>query len=221
MASVLKAFQSSIGTKILMSLTGLAMVGFLLGHLTGNLLIFLGPDAINEYTEKLHSLPAVVWGTRIFMLGCIVVHIFTAKKLTMLNMKASATKYAVQASRKASMASKNMMPTGAIIFIYISYHLAHYTFRATNPEFSKLTEHDTYSMVMLGFQTPWIASFYIFAMVVLGFHLNHGFRSAFQTLGVSHPKNVKTLERSGALLSIVISLGFLSIPLSVMFGLLK
>jgi len=221
MARVTKALNSSIGSKVLMSLTGLAMVGFLFGHLTGNLLVFLGPDAINDYTENLHSLPALVWGTRFIMLGAILVHIMTAKKLTALNRQASPEKYAVAHSVTATKASRTMAPSGIFIFIYIAYHLAHYTFKVTNPEFSKLGHFDTYSMMMLGFQTWWISAFYIAAIVSLGFHLSHGFKSAFQTLGLNHHKYQKLINLSGPAVSVIISGGFISIPLAIMLGVIK
>ncbi|MEZ4744143.1 MAG: succinate dehydrogenase cytochrome b subunit [Bdellovibrionota bacterium] len=221
MAWIAKAARSSVGSKVLMSISGLAMVGFLFGHLAGNLLMFGGPEAINTYAESLHSMPLVVWATRLILLVMIVVHIKTAKRLTVINRQAKPQKYAVQHAIKTTLPAKTMFPTGLFLFVYIAYHLAHYTFKITNPEFDKLDHHDVYSMVLLGFQNSWISLFYIVAMLCLGMHLVHGFRSAFQTLGVNHPKYQKIVTLSGPIVAVVVAGGFISIPISIMAGLIR
>ena len=221
MATLSNTLRSSIGSKIVMAITGLFMIGFLFGHLSGNLLIFLGPAAINNYTEGLHNLPLVVWGTRIVMLTSVVLHVLTAIRLTKLNRAANPNKYAVQHSVAASLPARTMFPTGAILFAYIIYHLAHYTLRATNPEYQLLPANDTYHMVLMGFQSNLIAGIYIAAMIALGFHLNHGMRSALQTMGISHPKYNFAIKTLPPVLCGLLALGFISIPVAVILGIIK
>jgi succinate dehydrogenase / fumarate reductase cytochrome b subunit len=204
-----------------MALTGLMMIGFLFGHLSGNLLVFLGPDAINNYTQGLKNLPLVVWGTRAGMLVAVILHIVTAARLTRMNRAANPNRYAVSHSVAATLPSRTMFPTGAILLGYIVYHLAHYTLRLTNPEYQLLPETDTYHMVVMGFQSPFIATIYILAMIALGFHLNHGMRSALQTLGVSHRKYNFAIKTVPPVLCGLLALGFISIPVAVILGIIK
>lgn len=221
MASISNALRSSIGSKVVMALTGLVMIGFLFGHLFGNLLVFLGPEAINGYTEGLHKLPLLVWGTRVVLLVSVILHVVTAVRLTKLNAVAKPIKYAVQHSVAATLPSRTMFPTGAVVLAYIIYHLAHYTGRLINPEYKLLPANDTYSMVLMGFQNPVISLIYIVAMVALGFHLNHGMRSSLQTLGINHPKYNSWIRVMPPVLCGLLTAGFISIPVAVFCGLIK
>jgi succinate dehydrogenase / fumarate reductase cytochrome b subunit len=221
MGSLGDTLRSSIGAKVIMALTGLIMIGFLFGHLGGNLLIFLGPEAINGYTEGLHKMPLVVWGTRIVLAVSVIFHINTAVRLTRANQAAKPTKYAVAHHVAATLPSRTMFPTGLVLLLYIAYHLAHYTFRVTNPEFRLLPANDTYSMVVMAFQNSIVAGAYVVAMIALGFHLNHGGQSAFQTLGINHKKYNFLIKRAFPMLCGLLAIGFISIPVAVTLGIIK
>jgi succinate dehydrogenase / fumarate reductase cytochrome b subunit len=215
-----RTFDSSIGGKFLVALTGLAMVGFLVAHLAGNLLVFAGPDALNSYAKNLRDLGGLLWVARVGLLLTATTHIFLAIKLNLKSRQARPVPYALKNYRKASPSSRSMLPTGLALLGYIMYHLADYTWRLTNPGYASISEHDVYQMVILGFRNPINASIYILSMVVLGIHLNHGISSLFQTLGWNHPKYNALLRNLGPTLGTLLSVGFISIPVSVFLGLI-
>lgn len=219
---VSKALQSPVMAKILMALTGLMLIGFLVGHLTGNMLIFAGPDALNTYAEGLRKFPALLWVARIGIIAAAIIHVMLAKRLTKENMAASNSKYAVKTSVKASLASRTMFQTGIVIFLFILYHLAHYTLHWTHPEYAAMAaNYDAYGMVVAGFSSLPISLFYILCVLVLSFHLSHGISSSFQSLGINHSKYNGLIKTAGPIIAWFLGLGFISIPLSVMFGIIQ
>ena len=220
MGWVSRTFTSSIGSKFLMSVTGLALVGFLVAHLAGNLLVFAGADAMNAYAKGLHDLGALLWIARIGLIAATVVHIITAIQLASRNKVANPTPYAVKKPMGSSYASRTMTLSGPIILLYIIYHLAHFTFGAVNvPEGTGYPL--VYEMVVGSFQIWWISLIYIVANVLICIHLNHGLQSAFQTLGINHPHFTPLIKKAGAGLSLLLAIGFVSIPLSILVGLVK
>lgn len=222
MSWVVRYINSSIGLKTLMALSGLALVGFLVGHLSGNLLVFIGPEAINAYAKGLRDYLAVLWILRLGLIGSAVLHIYCGIKLTQLNRAAKPIKYTApsgyNSTVQASRASKSMILTGLVILSFLLYHLAHLTFRWTHPEFAQLGHYEVYSMLMMSFQSPILVAFYCISVILLMMHLNHGIRSLFQTLGINHNRYNKLLDLFGPGLSTLLALGFLSIPLAIMFG---
>jgi len=213
--------DSSIGGKLIVAVTGLAMVGFVVAHLSGNLLVFGGPQAVNSYAEGLRKLGGLLWVARIGLLVMAALHIVFAIKLNLANRAARPQAYAVKTYRRASFASRSMLLTGLALLGYILFHLAHFTFRATSPELAALGEYDVYQMIVLSFQQPLIAGLYIVSMFLLGLHLSHGVSSLFQTLGFNHPKYRNLVGSIGPFLGVLLALGFSSIPAAVLFGLLK
>jgi len=225
--SLTRFYQSSIGKKILVAVTGLAMIGFLVGHLLGNLLIFSGPDAINGYAKKLHDLGPLLYLIRGGLLVIVVLHIVTTIQLVRLNRAARPQKYAVDTVRQASKSSRIMIWSGLTIFAFIIYHLAHYTWALGNqyrdPSVLRYWVapgvHNVYNMVVDGFRVWYVSAFYILALLLLTSHLSHGFASVFQTLGLATPRTRRPIAVAGNVFSWAWFLGNLSIPLAILFGL--
>ncbi len=213
---------SSIGKKFLMALTGVMVFGFVLGHLAGNLLIFSGPDALNTYAEKLQSLGPVLWFLRGGLLIAFVAHIVLGIQLRALNSAARPIDYGKKKTIQASLASRYMWVSGLIVLVFIFYHLGHYTFKVTHPEFQFLQDSqgrlDVYTMVVLGFQQWYLVGFYLLGVGLLSWHLSHGLASMFQSLGLMQARWRKPLDLIATLFGIVVFIGYASIPLSVILG---
>jgi len=222
MNGYLRGFTTTVGTKFLVGLTGTLLVLFVIGHLLGNLQIYLGPDAINNYAEFLKSKPGPLWAVRFGLLAILVVHITGIAKLTLANRAARPRAYAVQHPVQSTLFSRTMVMSGVILLAFIAYHLAHFTIGLAHPEYFHLVDsegrHDVFSMMVLGFQNPLIAGAYILAMGLLGMHLAHGILSVFQTMGWNRPRLKPMLEAGGRLLALLIVLGNISIPLVCLLG---
>ncbi len=226
-----------------MALTGLILVLFVLGHMLGNLQIFLGADAINAYAHKLHSLPAIaLWGVRLFLLLCIGIHIWMAVVLTLENRKARPEDYRQKAVVQATYASRTMRMSGIILLAFILFHIAHFTARnVPGKEYNEiiadvpLVKHNevvlhngvpemTFNvndMMIAGFQVWWVTLFYLVAMALLCIHLSHGVSSMFQTMGLRNKLWRKRLDRTAVIYGWFIFIGFVSIPLAAITGVLK
>jgi succinate dehydrogenase / fumarate reductase cytochrome b subunit len=207
-----------------MAITGLLMVLFVIGHLLGNLTIFAGPNGINSYAFHLHELAPVVWGTRIVMGAAVLLHLFLSIQITLENSAAKPDRYAVQNSLRATFASKNMIWTGAIIGVFIVYHLLHFTFRVT-PNLALgldyMNRFDVYTMVVKALAGAFTGLVYLVAMVSLFFHLSHGIQSVFQTLGLSNGFLLPRWGLVGKVLSVIFLVGFGSIPAVILVGILS
>ena len=219
-------WKSSIGKKLVVAVTGLAMVLFLAGHLSGNMLIYVGREAFNEYAEFLHSAGhgMLVWVARIGLLVVVTLHVWGTILLTRENKKARAQEYEYQATIQASKSSRLMIWSGLTILAFIVFHILHFTVRV-NSDLSRIGETDPYGMVIAGFQAGFLNAivvlFYIIAMTCLCSHLAHGVASIFQTLGV-RSKKAQSLIYKGALgYTILIYVGFVSIPIAVFLGIVK
>lgn len=216
-----RLFKSPVGAKTLMAITGLMLTGFVLAHLSGNLLIFAGKDVFNAYAKGLHSLGALLWVARIGLLGAFGLHLYLAVKLTRENKAARPVGYAHEATIQATLASRYMIHTGLLMFAFIVYHLAHYTFRVVNPEFASLEQGDVYGMVVAGFSSPLVSGFYILSMVALAAHLRHGVSSLFQSLGLYHGNLNPITSKLGPIVALIVLVGFSSIPLAVLTGMVQ
>ncbi|MFA6234844.1 MAG: succinate dehydrogenase cytochrome b subunit [Bacteroidota bacterium] len=222
MSALVRFFQSTILSKVVMAGTGLLLVLFILGHMAGNLQMHLGQEKMNVYAQTLQHLGGALWVIRAVLLLFLVLHIITSIRLKALNLSARPQAYAFKNTVKATLASRTMIWTGVMIALFLTYHLLHFTVKATNPQygglFDSLGRHDVYSMVIFGYQNILISIVYIAAMCLLGFHLIHAIESMFQTLGVNHPKYNSFIHGFSVTLSLVIVIGFISIPLGVIFG---
>ncbi len=211
--------KSSIGRKLIVALTGLALVLFLAGHLSGNLLIFAGRDAFNEYAHFLHTFlhGMGVWIARIGLLACFALHLVFTVLLTKEN-KAARTAYAREATVQAPKSSLIMIWSGLTILAFVVYHILHFTVRIDS-ELAELGKSDPWGMVILGFQDSIVVLFYIIAMTLLCSHLSHGVASIFQTLGLRTKKTASAIKFVSQAYAIIIYVGFLSIPIAIkLFG---
>jgi len=216
--------RTTIGTKLAIATTGLILLVFVIGHLLGDLQIFLGPDRINEYAESLRKLGPLLWIARAVLVFTLFVHIGLALRLRQLNAAARPVPYVIQHTEQASIASLSMVWSGLAIFFFVLYHLSHFTFGWTHPEHFALirdNRHDVYNMVVRGFQQPTVSVLYILAMLCLGLHLVHAVPSLFQTLGLNTPGWARRIQIGGISLAVLIVLGNCSIPLAILMGLVK
>ncbi len=209
--------DSSIGRKAIMAVTGLLLYGFVVGHMIGNLQIYLGPEAINHYgvflREFLHG--AGIWIARGGLLVAVALHIWAATTLTLSNWAARPVGYRQWQPRESTYASRTMVWSGPILAVFVLYHLAHLTWGNANPDF---IEGDVFHNVVVGFANPYASAFYILAMLALGLHMYHGFWSMLHTLGLSHPRWDRVRRGFSLALAGVVVLGNISIPLAVLSG---
>ena len=213
-----------------MAITGLALVGFVIAHLLGNLQIFLGPEALNRYGHFLQTTPELVWPLRIALFAMVLLHIAAAIALTKENRAARPVAYADYEVVAASYASRTMFMSGLIIFVFIIYHLLHFTIQVpqinlTGQDFRLLedskTRHDIYRMMVTGYRNPVISGFYVLGIALLSLHLSHGISSLFQSLGLSNRFYGRFLDKLALVLAIAIFLGYVSIPAAVLMGVVK
>ena len=208
-----------------MAVTGLVLLGFVIAHMLGNLQIFLGQEWLNGYAKHLQDLPFLLWPARFFLLGTLMIHMVLALQLAIENKKARPVPYVFKDTVQASYASRTMVISGVLIFLFIVYHLLHFTFGKTNPAFFHLVDakgrHDVYSMVILSYQNYFVSGVYILAMFVLYLHLSHGAPSFLQSLGLTNEKTLQKIERLGNSLAWIIFVGNSSIPIAILLRLVK
>ena len=225
-------FKSSLGRKYAMGVTGLLLVGFVLGHLAGNLLIFQGPEALNGYAEFLHEAGhgMAVWIARTGLLAIFVAHLILAFQLRRENNRARQVGYDQESALVSNWASRHMFLTGLVILVFVIYHISHFTLGVTDTSSEwrvrlegKNRPHyvDVYAMVTKGFQDPMGSLFYCFCQILLGLHLWHGASSWFQSLGIHRSAWRRFTSWVGPILALVVIVGNCSIPVSVMCGLGK
>ena len=217
--------SSSIGRKWIVALTGLGLFGFVVGHMIGNLQVFIGPEPLNRYGHFLQGLGELLWVVRLGLLGMVVAHIVFTIKLRLENRAARGTPYAVTTRRAATFPARMMTLSGLMVLCFIVFHLLHFTAQKIDPSFLALHDekgrHDVYRMMILGFQSKAASGFYIVAVGLLAMHLNHGIGSLFQTLGLNSAKVRPLWEKGGVAFSWLIFLGYASIPVAVLTGVLK
>ena len=229
MERALTLTNTTIGKKALMAVSGVVMLGFTIGHLSGNLKAFASAESLNEYAEWLRSMPAVLWGTRLAIGGALVVHLWSAYSLWARNRGARTTRYAKKKDLATDYAAKTMYWSGPILFFYIVFHLMHLTLGGMIFGDSAMfgiegyvwEEGNVYNNMVRGFQHWLIFIPYVLGVLALGFHLFHGIWSAFQTVGLNHTR-YNHLRRDLAIgLAVLLTVGFLSIPFAVLFGILE
>jgi succinate dehydrogenase / fumarate reductase, cytochrome b subunit len=208
-------YRAPMGKKVAMAVSGLVLFGFVVGHMLGNLQIYLGRARINAYAHSLREIPVLLWGIRALLFVCVVVHIISAVQLTALKMEARPTRYARHEPVVSSYASRTMMWSGPILLAFIIYHLLHLTFGTVHPNFIEL---DVFDNVINGFRVVPASIAYIIGMVALGLHLRHGIWSMFQSVGISHPRYTPWLKAFATVMTAIIVVGNISIPVSVMAG---
>jgi succinate dehydrogenase / fumarate reductase cytochrome b subunit len=219
-------YRSSVGKKMIVAMTGIVLIAFVIGHLLGNLQIFLGPDWVNSYAEHLRELGPLLWAIRAFLIVNVLLHIFYTISLAMENRRARPSNYKKRNYVKATFASRYMAMSGLIVLAFILYHLAHFTVRVTDPRFlllkaDPLNRYDVYSMMVYGFQNIFVSGFYVLGMFLLALHLSHGTSSFFQSLGLNDEKLAPRLAVAGRILAWLLFVGYTSIPVAVLLHLVK
>lgn len=211
-------YSTTVGKKLVMAVTGLILAVFVLGHMAGNLQIYQGPEKLNHYAELLRVSMPLLWTVRLILLASVVLHILAAVQVTLQNWRSRPQKYAVSAYQEADIASRTMIWGGLVVAAFVVYHLLHLTLGTAHGNFKP---GDVYHNVVAGFQVPLVSLFYIVANLFLALHLYHGMWSWFQTLGFSHPKYNRARRVFATVYALVIAVGNISIPVSVLAGWVK
>lgn len=213
-------WASTNGKKAVMAVTGAILFLFVIGHLAGNLQIFEGREKLNSYGHFLHSIGELLWPVRILLIVCVVLHITATIQLAHRKKNARPVGYSRKEAIRSSYASRTMYWSGPIVLAFVIFHLLQFTAGYIHPE-SQFIEGDVYHNVVAGFSVWWVSLWYIFSVSLLGLHLRHGIWSMFQSLGFNHPRHTPILKGAAAFIAIVIVLGYISIPISVLLGLVK
>ena len=226
-------FKSSVGKKYVMAVTGSVLFLFVIGHLIGNLQVFLGPEAINRYGHFLQSNPELIWPARLTLLLMVGLHICSAATLSLENRAARPVGYAVYQPVGSSYASRNMLIGGGVVFVFIIYHLLHYTAQVqylnlTGQSFATFVEllpgqvpaewHNIFKMMVVGFSKPLVSGFYVLGLALLCLHLSHGASSMFQSLGWKNEAYRPFLDKAARVVAVLIFLGYTSIPVAILCG---
>ncbi len=245
MSRFVRYLLSSVGAKTIVALTGLGLTLFVIGHLLGNLQVFLPKEYLNKYAEFLQTSPELLWPARIGLLTIFIVHVVMSIRVRWMNAAARPQPYAVHKTIQATPGSRTMLISGLVLLAFIAYHLAHFTVGLTDPanfkaknlevlhpaivgtnpqsgqtvELPAETRPDVYWMMIKGFRNPWVSTFYILSMVFLALHLSHGVPSMFQSLGLGTNTWASPVRKVGIAVAILIALGNILIPLTILLGL--
>ena len=223
-----KPLIPSLIKKYLMAISGLIMVLFVLGHMAGNLQMFISADLLNAYAHTLQTLPyGLLWVERAGLGLAVIIHTWMAILLTIENRRAHPENYEVNNTVQATLASKTMGISGSILLFFIVFHLLHFTVRSIFPEYQSEAFYTTlhgervynvYQMVLTSFSKTWVSSFYIVAMAFLCLHLSHGVSSMFQSMGWRNNKWRPFLDKFAVIYGWVLFLGFISIPAATLIS---
>ncbi|MBL7544584.1 MAG: succinate dehydrogenase cytochrome b subunit [Bdellovibrionaceae bacterium] len=215
---MLSFIQSTVGKKYLMGLSGLIWAGFIFGHMAGNMLILVSPDAYNVYGHAIVSNKILLYGTEIALVGALVAHVICAIFLTKQNRESRGHRYAMNPNgqKAASFASEWMAIHGSVILVFIILHLVTFKY---GPHYETTVDgvvmRDLAKLIIEVFSQPMAVLWYLVALVLLGFHLTHGVRSIFQSFGLLHPAYQPIIRRAGAIYAVVVAGGFISQPVFV------
>jgi succinate dehydrogenase / fumarate reductase, cytochrome b subunit len=222
---IIAFYQSSIGRKFVVAVTALILVLYVLGHLAGNMQIYMGPDRINNYAKFLHDLGPILWLVRIVLITAFVTHIVATIQLARENRLAKPQKYAIADYKRSTLASRTMIVSGLIVLCFVIYHLLQFTLEVTDPRFHDLHDSlgrkDVYRMLILGFRSPLVSFFYVLGLFLLANHLSHGLASMVQTLGINNRKIAATVSTGSQTLAWLVFAGYVSIPVTILLGIVK
>ena len=225
---VMALWRTVIGKKIVMAVTGVVLIGFVIGHVLGNLKIFSGPNEINAYSRFLREVGQpelgygqLLWIVRIVLLACVALHITAAVQLTRMNWAARPIGYTMKRNIETSFAARVMRWGGLLLVVFIIFHLLHLTGGFVGFSAGQFKHLAVYQNVVAAFAVWPIALFYILAMCALCLHLSHGIWSMLQTLGWSTARNEAKLKLLSRGIAFVVFIGFTSVPVAVMAGWLR
>jgi succinate dehydrogenase cytochrome b subunit len=214
---------TSLGSKVLVALSGLALAGFVVFHMLGNLQVFQGPDALNSYAAFLREMPIALWTVRLALLTIVAVHIGLSVRLAIHNRRARPVGYVSHRYRRASVSSRTMALTGSLLVLFIVFHLLHLTAGVVDPSVHNRVDfrgqRDVFGNVVHAFQNPVLVLIYLVGQVVLGLHLSHALSSSLQTLGMEHPMLDRLVRGVGPLVAMLVVVGNTAIVLAIAFGL--
>jgi succinate dehydrogenase / fumarate reductase cytochrome b subunit len=218
-------WDSTIGKKYVMAVTGLIWFGYLIVHLWGNLKIYAGPTFLNDYGgflrtvgEPFFGFAQVLWLARIVLIPAFVIHIVAAIQLTQRDQASRPQAYAMRRNRESTLASRTMIWGGVFILLFVIYHLLDFTFGTVNPSFE---EGNIYHNVLSSFRLWPVSLLYIVAMLAVGLHLWHGIWSVFQTLGWNSTRSNRIIRTIATAFALLLTVGNISIPVAVLTGLVR
>ena len=219
-------WQTTVGKKVLMAVTGVILVLFVLGHEIGNLKVFIGAGEINTYADGLRRLLVPIlprtwtlWGIRVVLIAAFVVHIVLSVQLSLRNRAARQQRYVHPDRVQADPASTTMRWGGLAILLFLIFHLAHFTWGWVHPGYTYV-RGDVYGNLVNGFNVWWISAIYIAAMIALALHIYHGAWSIWQTFGVNNRRRDFMFRQLAGAIAAIVFLGNISIPIAVMAGLI-
>lgn len=216
MERALTLYRTSIGKKAAMAASGVVLFGYVIGHLAGNLQLYQGPEAINEYAAWLRTQLPLLWGTRVLLLLSFGVHVVAATQLALRKRAARPAGYRSRKDLVTNYAARTMYWSGPILLLFVLYHLAHLTFGFT-PGY-EFNPSNVYNNVVYGFRTWWVSAIYIVGQLALGLHLFHGVWAMFGSVGWTHPRYNIWRRRLAVAAAVLITAGNLSFPIAVMAG---
>jgi succinate dehydrogenase / fumarate reductase cytochrome b subunit len=226
MSWLLRFYQSTLGMKVVMAITGVILYGFVAVHMVGNLQVFLGADELNGYGALLHRFAEVLWGARITLLTAVLLHIVSSMRLIMLSAQARPIGYQKKVNTAVTFASISMRFTALVVLVFIPLHLLHFTvgWSAINPTFQEHVVDGVHAPavfhnVTTAFANPLVVGLYIVSQLCLGVHLYHGGVSFFRTLGLQGERQMELGRLVSRLVTLTIVLGNVLIPIGVFLGL--
>jgi succinate dehydrogenase / fumarate reductase, cytochrome b subunit len=224
----LTLYRSTIGKKAIMAVTGLVLVGFVIGHMAGNLQQFLGPAKMNAYAAFLKSTGELLWLVRLGLLAATVLHVLMAWQLTQIKRAARPVGYTKREPQVSTLASRSMRWGGVLLLLFIVFHILHFTTGTVFPmasqpdaQYPAFSHTDVYGNVVSAFRNPWVVAFYVVAMLFLMLHLFHGAWSSVRTLGLNKPSRDPLHRRISTVIAVVVWLGFTAIPVAVLLGVIR
>ena len=213
--------NTSVGQKLTLAASGVALIGFLVAHLIGNLTIFQGRETMNAYADWLQGHP-LLWAARAGLLGIFLLHTVLAIRLAWDNHQSRPVAYTTRTYQDAAVLSRYIVLTGLLVLAFLVYHILHFTVGVVQPEHATLLDaagrHDVYGMVVQGFRVPAVAISYVVAMAILALHLLHGLSSLLQTFGLNHASYFPAMRIGATVTVLAIALANASIPVSAVMG---
>lgn len=212
---------TTIGKKALLAVSGAVLFGFVLGHMLGNLQVFLGPEVYNQYAESLKGNAVLLWSVRSILLLALITHVVLVVQLYVRSLAARPVAYRVKKNIATTYAAATMKYSGPALLLYIFFHLAHFTAPGLSLGDHQFSPLDVYGNFVASFQVPWVTLLYVTANLLLGMHLYHGAYSLLQSLGLNHPRYNARARLGARGFALVITAGNVVMPLSVLFGLIR
>jgi len=215
MYGLTRFWQSTIGKKVVMAATGIIGILFVIGHMSGNLLMFKGQGAMHDYAVLLRTSMPLLWVVRLGLLATVGLHALAAYQLTMMSRAARPVGYTTRRPQVTTFAARTIRWGGVLLLTFIVFHILHFTTGTLHPEFTHL---DPYNNVRIGLSNPFVAAFYLLAMAALALHLYHGSWAAVRTIGAARPAVHPLKRRAALVIAIVVAGGFMTIPIAALVG---